>query len=136
MAIPQVVSAGALDMVNFGPPDSVPARYRTRTFYEHNPQVTLMRTTAKENAALGRLVAEKLNRARGPTVFLWPRKGVSMIDVPGKPFHDPEADAAFIAALKADLASHVRLVEVDTDINDEAFAVEAAGLLIAAMRNR
>jgi uncharacterized protein (UPF0261 family) len=134
--IPQVVSSGALDMVNFGTPESVPARFAQRLFYHHNPQVTLMRTTADENAELGRILARKLNAARGPTTFILPKGGVSAIDVPGKPFHDPEADAAFIRELKANLAPRITLIERDTDINDEAFAAEAANLLIAMLREK
>ncbi len=134
--IPQVVSVGALDMVNFGPPETVPARYRDRTFHRHNPQVTLMRTTAEENAELGRLIAAKLGRAKGPTVLMLPRGGISLIDVPGKPFHDPAADAALFDALTASLPASVELVEMDTDINDDAFAVRAAGLLIGRLGER
>jgi uncharacterized protein (UPF0261 family) len=95
--------------------------------------VTLMRTTPAENAELGAIVARKLNRAKGPTTFMIPRKGVSSIDVEGRPFHDPAADAAFFAALKANLSGNVTLVELDSDINDEAFAVKAANLLLQAM---
>jgi uncharacterized protein (UPF0261 family) len=134
--IPQVVSAGALDMVNFGERQTVPARYAARLFYQHNPQVTLMRTTVEENAELGRILARKLNAAKGPTTFILPKGGVSAIDVPGKPFHDPDADAAFVRELKANLAPHVRLVERDADINDEAFATEAANLLIAMIEEK
>jgi len=125
-----VVPAG---VVNFGAPETVPAKYDGRTFYHHNPLVTLMRTTREENAALGAIVAGKLNKASGPTIFMIPRRGVSSIDVEGKPFYDPAADAAFFQAVKADLAGHVRVVEMDTDINDERFAVEAARLLIEAL---
>ncbi|MDQ6438080.1 Tm-1-like ATP-binding domain-containing protein [Mesorhizobium sp. LHD-90] len=131
--IPQVVSAGALDMVNFGAPETIPAKFADRTFYRHNPLVTLMRTTPEENAALGAILAQKLNRATGPTIFMIPKKGVSSIDIAGKPFHDPAADAALFDALKQNLAGNVRLVALDTDINDEAFAVEAARLLIEAI---
>ena len=134
--IPQVVSVGALDMVNFGPPETVPAQYQERTFYRHNPQVTLMRTTADENAELGRIIAAKLGRAKGPTVLMLPRRGVSLIDVPGKPFHDPAADAALFDALTASLPANVELVEMDTDINDDAFAVRAADLLIERLGGR
>ena len=133
MGVPQVVSAGALDMVNFGAPETVPQKYADRKFYRHNPLVTLMRTTPAENAELGAIVARKLNRAKGPTTFMIPQKGVSSIDVEGRPFHDPAADAAFFAALKANLSGNVSLVELDTDINDEAFAVKAANLLLQAM---
>jgi uncharacterized protein (UPF0261 family) len=128
--IPQVVSAGALDMVNFGPPETIPARYEKRLFYRHNPLVTLMRTTAAENAELGAIVARKLNQAKGPTIFIIPGKGVSSIDAEGKPFHDPAADAALFKALRKNLNATVRVVELDADINDEAFAVKAANLLL------
>jgi uncharacterized protein (UPF0261 family) len=128
--LPQVVSAGALDMVNFGAPDTVPAKYKDRKFYEHNPLVTLMRTTPAENARLGALIAEKLNRAKGPTAFILPLRGVSLIDTEGKPFHDPAADAAFAEALKANLSPRVKLIEIDTDLNDERFAITAANLLL------
>ncbi len=133
MGVPQVVSAGALDMVNFGAPETVPQKYAARKFYRHNPLVTLMRTTPAENAELGGIVARKLNRAKGPTTFMIPQKGVSSIDIEGRPFHDPAADAAFFAALKANLSGNVSLVELDTDINDDAFAVKAANLLLQAM---
>jgi len=131
--IPQVVSAGALDMVNFGAPETVPAKYADRTFYRHNPLVTLMRTTSEENATLGAMIANKLSKAKGPTVFMIPRRGVSAIDVEGKPFHDPAAAEALFRALKAGLGDNVRLVEIDTDINDERFADEAARLLIECL---
>ncbi|MCB1499318.1 MAG: Tm-1-like ATP-binding domain-containing protein [Bauldia sp.] len=134
MGVPQVVSVGALDMVNFGERASVPARFAGRTFYEHNPQVTLMRTTAEENAALGRIIAEKLSRAQGPTVLMLPERGVSLIDVVGNPFHDPKADAALFAALRGGISANVELVTLDTDINDEAFAQAAAERLLAKLR--
>ena len=120
--IPQVVSVGALDMVNFGPKDSVPERFADRQFHVHNPQVTLMRTTPEENAELGRILAEKLNAATGPTALALPLEGVSMLDVEGEPFHDPEADAALFDALREHLDDDVELIEVETDVNDESFA--------------
>ncbi|MEW6635985.1 MAG: Tm-1-like ATP-binding domain-containing protein, partial [Actinomycetota bacterium] len=92
MGLPQVVSLGALDMVNFGPTETVPERFRDRNLYVHNPTVTLMRTTPGECAELGRRIARKLNAARGPVTLFVPLKGVSMIDAEGQPFHDPEAD--------------------------------------------
>jgi uncharacterized protein (UPF0261 family) len=134
--VPQVVSAGALDMVNFGAPETIPAKYAERHFYRHNPLVTLMRTTPGENAELGRIIAGKLNRAKGPTIFMIPKKGVSSIDMEGKPFHDPAADQAFFDALKANLGKNVTLVEMDTDINDEAFATRAANLLLDTLSKR
>ena len=132
--IPQVVSAGALDMVNFGAPDTVPEKYRDRLFYRHNPMVTLMRTTAEENATLGRILADKLGRATGPTVFMIPTGGVSSIDMPGKPFHDPEADAALFDAFRANGPANVEVVESVADINDPAFATAAAERLLALLK--
>ncbi|MEK7404708.1 MAG: Tm-1-like ATP-binding domain-containing protein [Acidobacteriota bacterium] len=124
--VPQVVSVGALDMVNFGPLDSVPERFRSRKLYQHNPTVTLMRTTAEENAQLGRIIAEKLNASRGPVALFLPLKGVSAIDAPGQPFHDTEADQALFEAIRTSVGSNVKLVEVDAHINDPAFAARVA----------
>lgn len=132
--VPQIVSVGALDMVNFGAPETVPAKYADRTFYRHNPLVTLMRTTPSENAELGKIIAGKLNKATGPTVLMIPKKGVSSIDIEGKPFHDPAADAALFDAIRSNLAGNVRLVEMDTDINDATFSVEAVRLLLDAVQ--
>ncbi len=122
LGIPQVVSLGALDMVNFGPLDTVPAAFRERNLYQHNETVTLMRTTEPECAELGRIIARKLNAATGPLTLFIPAAGVSMIDVPGAPFHDPAADAALIRELKAGLDARVDVVEMATDINDPAFS--------------
>jgi uncharacterized protein (UPF0261 family) len=124
--LPQVVSVGALDMVNFGPRDTVPPKFADRNLYVHNPTVTLMRTTAEECAELGRRIARKLSAATGPVSLFLPLRGVSMIDVPGQPFHDPEADAALFDALREGLDERVELVEMDCDINDPAFATAMA----------
>jgi uncharacterized protein (UPF0261 family) len=126
LGLPQVVSLGALDMVNFGPLDTVPERFRERRFYEHNPTVTLMRTTPDECAELGRRIARKLNAATGPLTLFVPLRGVSMIAVEGQPFHDPVADEALVAALREELDPSVDLRELDTDINDPAFATAMA----------
>jgi uncharacterized protein (UPF0261 family) len=121
--VPQVVSLGALDMVNFGPRDTLPAQYETRNIYVHNPQVTLMRTTPAECAQLGEIIAKKLNQTTGPTALFVPLKGVSAIDVEGMPFYDPAADAALFDAIRKHLdRSKVDLVELDLAINDPAFA--------------
>lgn len=129
--VPQVVSVGALDMVNFGSPDTVPAHYRGRTLYPHNPQITLMRTTSEENTQLGEKLAEKLNRATQPTRLLLPLKGVSAIAVEGGPFYDREADEALFDALQKSIDNeHVAVQTFDTDINDPAFAEAAAQALI------
>lgn len=122
--IPYVGSCGALDMVNFGPLETVPAKYKGRNLYVHNPQVTLMRTTADENAQMGEWIAERLNRCDGPVRFLIPEGGVSLIDAPGKPFHDPAADAALFDALARRFKSSGdrELVRLPFAINDPEFA--------------
>jgi uncharacterized protein (UPF0261 family) len=127
--VPQVVSLGALDMVNFGAPDTVPKKFQGRTLYHHNPSVTLMRTTPEETAELGRQIAEKLSAATGPTTLFVPLKGVSMIAVEGQPFYDADADAALFGAIRENLADSVDLVELDCDINDPAFAKAMADTL-------
>jgi uncharacterized protein (UPF0261 family) len=127
--LPQVVSLGALDMVNFGPRETVPAQFEDRNLYVHNPTVTLMRTTAAECAELGRVIAQKLSAATGPTAVFVPLGGVSMIDVPGQPFHDPDADEALVASLKDGLGENVELHERDEDVNDPAFATAMADRL-------
>lgn len=128
--IPQVVSCGALDMVNFRSRDTVPRRFRDRNLHEHNPQVTLMRTTPEECAELGRILADKLNAATGPTTLLLPLRGVSAIDREGEPFHDPEADEALFEALRDHLSDEVELVELDMHINDPEFAITLADRLL------
>lgn len=121
---PYVGSVGALDMVNFAAKSTVPAHYAGRNLYVHGPHVTLMRTTPEENARMGTWIAERLNRMEGPVRFLLPRKGVSLIDVPGKPFHNPVADEALFTAIEATFkpTASRRLVSLDLEINDPAFA--------------
>ena len=121
--IPQVVSVGALDMVNFGPMDSVPRQFRERNLYVHNPITTLMRTTPGECAELGARLAARLSRATGPASLFLPLRGISAIDVPGGPFHDEAADRALFGAIHDKLdTKRVELVEMDTDVNDTRFA--------------
>jgi uncharacterized protein (UPF0261 family) len=122
--VPYVGSCGALDMVNFGAMETVPERYRDRNLYPHNPQVTLMRTTPEENARIGAFIAKKLNACDGPVRFLIPGGGVSMIDVPGQPFHDPEADRVLFGTLEREVRQTAsrRLVRRPENINDPAFA--------------
>jgi uncharacterized protein (UPF0261 family) len=122
--VPYVGSVGAVDMVNFGPLASVPPAFRDRLLHVHNPQVTLMRTTADENVAIGRFIADALNRCDGPVRFLLPEQGVSLIDAPGQPFHDPDADAALFDTIERSVTpTRDRVVErVDANINDEIFA--------------
>lgn len=125
--IPQVVSVGALDMVNFGPRESVPAGFGDRNFVVHNPAVTLMRTTPQENAELGRRIGAKVSRARGPVTVLLPLRGVSGIDKEGGPFRDAEADGELFSALHGALTgSPAEVVEVDRHINDPGFGRDAA----------
>jgi uncharacterized protein (UPF0261 family) len=110
-------------MVNFGPLETVPERYRERTLYVHNPTITLMRTTPDECRQIGELIASKLNAATGPTALYVPLRGVSMIATEGQPFHDPEADAALFETLREHIdPAVVEVHEVDTDVNDPAFA--------------
>jgi uncharacterized protein (UPF0261 family) len=128
--VPQVVSLGALDMVNFGPKDTVPERFAERNLYVHNPTITLMRTTPEENAELGRRIARKLNGAGAPTVLFVPLRGVSAIDVEGQPFHDRAADDALFAALREHVdRGRVEVHEVEADVNDPAFATALADRL-------
>ncbi len=133
--LPQVVSLGALDMVNFGGIESVPEAFKGRTLYKHNPTVTLMRTTPEECAQLGKIIAEKLNATTGPTVLFVPLKGVSMIDAVGQPFYSAEADAALFEALRQTVdRTRVELVELDLHINDPAFAQAMAGRLVEMLK--
>lgn len=128
--LPQVVSLGALDMVNFGPRESIPDKYDDRTFLVHNPTITLMRTTAEEMAELGRRIARKLAAATGPTELFIPLRGVSGIDVEGGPFWDPDANAALVDELRSGLAgTAVTLHEIDQNINDAGFGRAMADAL-------
>lgn len=129
MGVPQVVSLGALDMVNFGPVETVPAAFEGRTFHVHNPTVTLMRTTPEECAELGRRIARKLSAAQGPTALFVPLRGVSMIATEGQPFYDPVADEALFAAIREHIGPNVEVHELDMDVNDPAFALAMADRL-------
>ncbi len=128
--VPAIVAPGCLDMVNFYGPESVPARFQGRTFYPHNPQVTLMRTTPEECGRLGAILAEKVNLSVGPVSVMIPLRGISVISAPGQKFHDPAADQALFAALKRDLRSDIEVVELDCAINDPAFAEACARKLL------
>ena len=132
--LPQVVAPGALDMVNFGPPDTVPEKFRDRHFYQHNPTVTLMRTTAEETAELGKIMADKLNQAKGPTTVLIPIQGVSAIDKTGEPFDSPEARDAWRESLKAHIGENVTVIEMDAHINDDEFAMKLAEMLLESLK--
>ena len=125
--IPYVGSIGALDMVNFGHIDTVPEKYKHRNLYKHNPHATLMRTTRDENVAMGKWIGQKLNACEGRVRFLIAEHGVSAIDAPGKPFHDPEADAALFETLEKTVkqTEQRRIVRLPNHINDAAFAAAA-----------
>ncbi|MHB0772421.1 Tm-1-like ATP-binding domain-containing protein [Bradyrhizobium sp. 5.13L] len=127
--VPYVGSVGALDMVNFGAPESIPERYRGRKFHVHNPQVTLMRTTAEENERMGRWIGERLNQMDGPVRFLLPEGGVSALDALGQPFWDPDADAALFRALERTVrqTGNRQVIRVPKNINDPEFAAAIVG---------
>ena len=133
---PAIVGPGCLDMVNFGPRETVPAKYEGRRFYAHNPQVTLMRTTPEECAQLGRILAEKVNTYTGPVTVLLPLRGISIISAPGGPFHWPEADTALFAAIRQHLRPGIPLIELDTTINDPAYAEACATTLLRSIAKR
>ncbi len=128
--IPQVIVPGCLDMCNFWAVDTVPEKFRDRTLYQWNPNITLMRTTADETAQLGTIFARKLNAAQGPTAVYIPLGGWSEIDLPGKPFYLPEAMTAFVSALKAELRPDIPVIEMPQDINDPAFVTATTEALL------
>jgi uncharacterized protein (UPF0261 family) len=136
--VPYVGSCGALDMVNFGAMASVPEQFRGRRLHAHNPQVTLMRTTPEENGRIGAWIGERLNRCSGPVRFLLPEGGVSLLDTPGQPFWDPEADAALFAALEAAVTQTParRLIRLPFAINDPPFADALAAQFREVMAER
>jgi uncharacterized protein (UPF0261 family) len=135
LGLPQVVSLGALDMVNFGARATVPPQFESRNLYVHNPSVTLMRTTKDEMVELGHQIARKLSAATGPTALFVPLKGVSMIDAEGQPFHDAEADAALFEVLRAEVGDNVELIEMDNNVNDPEFAEAMADKLDSYMKS-
>ena len=132
--LPQVIAPGALDMVNFGPPNTVPEKFNERHFYQHNPTVTLMRTTAEETAELGKIMARKLSEAKGPTTVLIPTQGVSAIDKTGQPFDSPKARDAWRENLKAHIGDNVTVIEMDVHINDDEFAAKLAETLLDSLK--
>ncbi|MBZ0319820.1 MAG: Tm-1-like ATP-binding domain-containing protein [Anaerolineae bacterium] len=134
--IPQIVVPGCLDMCNFWARNTVPEKYQGRLLYEWNPNITLMRTTPEENAQMGHLFAEKLNAATGPTLVYIPRGGWSELDYPEKPFWWPEANDAFVRALKADLRSNIPVIEMSEDINHPNFSGTVANRLLELLKER
>jgi uncharacterized protein (UPF0261 family) len=132
--VPQVVSVGATDMVNFYEPESVPAQFQGRKLHRHNANVTLMRTTAEENSRIGADIGRKLAQATGPRAILLPRQGVSALDRCGQPFDDPQAREALFRAIRAEAAG-VEILELDCHLNDRMFAERAAGRLLEMMQS-
>jgi uncharacterized protein (UPF0261 family) len=120
--VPAIVTPGCLDMVNFGARDTVPAKFEGRNFYQHNPQVTLMRTTPEECRKIGEAMAQRLNLSRGPVTVLLPLRGISVISAAGQPFHDAAADQALFDALKSNLRRDIEVRELDANVNDASFA--------------
>jgi uncharacterized protein (UPF0261 family) len=133
--VPHVVSVGATDMVNFGPPDTVPEEFKNRKFYQHNPTVTLMRTTVDENAKLGEEIGRKVAASKGPAALMLPLNGVSAIDRSGQAFDDPAAREALYDGIRKN-HGHVELVEMQHHINDTEFAEAAAQRLLQLMRQK
>lgn len=135
--VPQVVSCGALDMVNFGAMNTVPEVFSHREFYKHNSNVTLMRTTPEECAELGKIIAHKLNQAKGPTTMFLPLKGLSAIDQEDQPFYRPEADAALFNAIRKNVNKDiVHLIELNYHINDPEFALAMAHHLLNMLKSK
>ncbi|MBL9144743.1 MAG: Tm-1-like ATP-binding domain-containing protein [Verrucomicrobiaceae bacterium] len=128
--VPAIVTPGCLDMVNFGERATVPVRFAGRTFYQHNPQVTLMRTSPEECAELGRILAEKVNAYRGPVEVLLPLNAISIISAPGQPFYDPQADKALFDSIKQHLKPEVPVIEMDCEINAPEFSAACANALL------
>ncbi len=134
--VPAIVTPGCLDMVNFGTPESVPEKFQDRLFYQHNPQVTLMRTTPAECEQLGRQIAQKLNQSTAPVTLLIPTKAISIISAPGQSFYDPAADEALFTALKTNLRGDIPVIEADCEINDLNFAAQCVAALIKNISER
>jgi uncharacterized protein (UPF0261 family) len=133
--VPAIVAPGCLDMVNFGEPSSVPTRYQGRTFYQHNAQVTLMRTTPDECRQLGKIIADKVNHYSAPVTVLLPQKAISVISAEGKAFHNPEADHALFDSLRQALKPQIPLQELPVEINDPAFAKACVEALFKNMES-
>jgi len=134
--VPAIVTPGCLDMVNFHGPGTVPEKFKGRTFYQHNPQVTLMRTTPAECAELGKILAQKVNTSKGPVTVLLPQRAISVISAAGQKFHDPAADKALFDAIKSNLRKDIEVIEMDCTINDTAFAEACAGALLKNIGKR
>ena len=130
--LPHLVAPGCVDMVNFGPLDTVPEHYRRagRKLYEWNPSVTLMRTNLEENKRMGEMFAERLNASTGPVAVLLPTRGVSILDGEGQPFCDRDADHAMFVTLRSRLRPDIPVIDVDANINDPAFSAKAVEVML------
>ena len=133
IGVPAIVVPGCLDMVNFDEPDNVPEAFADRLFYQHNPQVTLMRTTVDECRQLGKWMAEKLNAYTSPVSVLLPTRAISIISAPGQDFYDPEADQALFTAIKENINDNIQIMEMDVEINDPLFAERCVHELLALL---
>jgi uncharacterized protein (UPF0261 family) len=131
--IPTLLVPGCVDMANFGSMETMPAYYRSRNVYQWNPNITLLRTNAAENSRMGEMLAAAANAATGPIAILLPRKGLSMLDSPGGPFWDPEADSACFSAIRANVRNGIPIVELDFNINDPEFADACAEKMLELM---
>ncbi len=134
--VPAVIAPGCLDMVNFGARETVPERFANRRFYQHNAQVTLMRTSADECAQLGHLIASKINESTGPVRLLFPLQAISVISAKGQPFYDPAADRELLDSLRKSLRSDIPLETIDCEINEQRFAERCVSALLEAIRSR
>lgn len=133
--LPQVVSIGSMNVCHFGPFDTVPAKYRDRNLYKHNANVTVMQTDAEENRQLGKILCDKLNRSTGPVEVFIPLNGISFLDLPDKPFHDPAANQALIESVREHLNQDVaKLHERDRHLNDPEFGTEMAERMIEILK--
>jgi uncharacterized protein (UPF0261 family) len=133
--IPHLIAPGAIDMVNFGAPETVPDQFKDRITYRHTPMTTLARTTPEDTAEIGRHTARKLNSAQGPVAVFWPSKGVSDYDREGHDFHDPSANTAWRDAMKAELSPHIQVTETDHHINEPDFAALCAGWMMTKLED-
>jgi uncharacterized protein (UPF0261 family) len=134
--IPTVLVPGCVDMCNFWGIETVPEKYRSRSLYEWNPNITLMRTNVEENTIMGEMIATAANQSKGPVAILLPLKGVSMLDSPGNMFWDPEADEACYEAIKRNLKPGIPVIEMDNNINDTEFSDKAASLLLEMLEKQ
>lgn len=134
--IPQVVTPACIDMCNFWAPETIPAKYKDRKFYHWNPNVTLMRTTPEENCRMGKIFAEKLNKATSPVAVYVPMKGFSEVDAPGQPFWWPEADQAFLQSLQKNLRKDIEVHVLDMNVNDPEFSSAVANRLLEMLKNK